>query len=173
MPPLPAITAERWRAVESILKQQSVDIQRLWRMVADLQSAGQPGFSDDLTPAELAALSSGGGGCFPGFELRHWYFPSGGSSEIEVTYNAVTETITLPYNAGPATVKSLIDAHTEMVAASVVCSASSSGTLVTSAVFVAMPEGGTIAFGDESGLTADTSTGYVARLTVVQCGGCA
>lgn len=174
MPPLPAITAERWRAVESILKQQSVDIQRLWRMVNDLQAAGQPGFSDDLTPADLAALSSGGGGgCFPGFEIRHWYFPSGGSSEIEVTYNAVTETITLPYDAGASTVKSAIDLHSELVAAGETCSASSSGSLVTSAVFVAMPTGGLIEVGDDSGLTADTSTGYIPRLTVVQCGGCA
>lgn len=170
---IPAIAAERWRLMESKLRQYEVDIQRLWRVVQDLQAAGSPGFSDALTPDDLAALSSGGGGCFPGFEIRHWYFPSAGSSEIEVTYNAVTETITLPYNASAATVKSAIDAHSELVAASETCSASSVGTLVTSAVFVAMPGGGSIAPGDDSGLTADTSTDYVPRLTVVQCGGCA
>lgn len=170
---IPAIPAERWRLMESKLRQYEVDIQRLWRVVQDLQAAGTPGFSDALTPDDLAALSTvSGAGCFPGFELRHWYFPSGGSSEIEVTYNAVTETITIPYDASAMTVKSAIDAHSEMVAASVTCSASSSGTLTRSAVFVAMPEGGSIAWGDDTGLTADTSTGYVARLTVVQCGGC-
>lgn len=171
---IPAVTAERWRYVESQLRKQDVDIQRLWRMIQDLQAAAAPGSSSSMTPNDLAALSSGGGGgCFPGFEIRHWYFPSGGSSEITVTYNAVPETITLPYNASAATVKSAIDAHSQLVAAGKTCSASSMGTLVTSAVFVAMPTGGTIAVGDDSGLTADPSTNYVPRLTVVQCGGCA
>ncbi len=114
------------------------------------------------------------GDCTPSYEIRHWHFPDGGSSEIEVTYNAVTESISLGYAATAAEVKTAIDAHTQMVLAGVTCSTSSvpAGTLRRSSVLVVMPSGGTIGPGDDSGLTPNASTGYVPVQTVVICGGC-
>jgi hypothetical protein len=131
--------------------------------------------SEDTVKLGIILLGGGGGAaCSPSYELRHWYFPSGGSSEIEVTYNAVTETIELPFNATPSQVKTAIDAHTEMVAASVECTASSipGGNLWRSAVIVRMPIGGTIGIGatPDGDLAPDASTDYEPHVTVVECG---
>lgn len=119
---------------------------------------------------------AGGGSvaCTPSYEIRHWYFPSAGTSEIEVTYATVTETITLDFNATAAEVQTAINAHSAMVTASVTCTASSisGGTLYNSAVIVRMPDGGTIGLSSTAsdGLTADTSTDFEPKITVVECG---
>ncbi len=124
------------------------------------------------TPADAPRVSRA---CVPSYELRHWYFPSSGSSEIEVTYNAVTETISLAYNATPSAVETAINAHTEMVSAGVECTASASvsgGNLWRSSVIVRMPTGATIGFGatPDGDLAPDASTDYEPHLTVVECG---
>jgi hypothetical protein len=70
--------------------------------------------------------------------------PASGSGVINVTYNAVTEAISLPHNSTPEEIKDLIDAHSEMALASVECDVEAASDWPHGICLVTMPEGATI-----------------------------
>lgn len=108
--------------------------------------------------------------CVPRYELRHWWRPSGGHSQISVLFNSVSEIIDIPYEANEATIAAAIDAHSEFVAAGAHCSVEMlSGGLTRTSAIISLPLGATLDWHADSSLVADTSTDAVPFLTVVPC----
>lgn len=116
----------------------------------------------------LIHIGAGGTGCSARYECRIWFFPSGGSCKLNVTFNEVMEPITVNFDDGLAEIKTAVDAHSELVAASKECTVTGGVDMSRSNVFITMPEGGTIDPGDDSTLTRAAGA-PVPRLGVTLC----
>lgn len=92
----------------------------------------------------------GGGGssaCTTSYDLFILGDPSGGDITLPVTYNSVTESIVIPYNSSDTAIKTLIDAHSEFVAATVECTVTSTGpggVLPGNNMIIGLPSGATM-----------------------------
>ena len=107
------------------------------------------------------------GGCSKRYSLGVYNNPSGGSCTIDVTYNAVTEAIALPYDSTAAEIKALIDAHTEFVVDSVECETESASDWPHGIVLVTLPGSATMVRVGET-LTRRTG-GYYPEFRVDIC----
>lgn len=97
---LPAVTPERWRYVEQRLRQYEVDIQRLWRRLEESQ-LGTTGFSDALTPADLAAFVNAGGGGSSSYVKVYTLAIRGNAASGTITLTGsggITGSVTIDYN---------------------------------------------------------------------------
>jgi len=84
------------------------------------------------------------GGCEQRYSLGMYNYPASGSGVIEVTYNAVTESIALPHDSTAAEIKALIDAHSEMALEPVECEVESAADWPHGIMLVKMPPGATL-----------------------------
>lgn len=84
------------------------------------------------------------GGCVQCYSLGMYNYPASGSGVIDVTYNAVTESIALPHDSTAAEIKALIDAHSEMALEPVECEVEAAADWPHGIMLVKMPPGATL-----------------------------
>ena len=86
--PMPNVEAERWRFLEQKIREHDIDVQRLWRTISTL-GVGGTGFSDALTPTELAALTASGTGGSGEFVKVYTLAVRGNASAGTISWSAV------------------------------------------------------------------------------------
>ena len=95
---------------------------------------------EGIIPVFIGAI----GGCVSSYDLRLLWNPTAATMSIDVKLNGVTEAISIALTDDETDVKTAIDAHSEFVADSVHCTATSAGGFPSSNILVTLPAGATI-----------------------------
>jgi len=132
-------------------------------------------FASSTDTVKLGIILLGGGGgssCKALYDFRFLNQPLSGTGTVTVTYNAVAEDIDIDVSACADTdVKSAIDAHSELVAATLECTiVGGTGTMYGGNVLIRTPPGCTVKYKTAS--LTKTPTAPLPEFVAWECGSC-
>lgn len=107
--------------------------------------------------------------CTRQYNVKLWWAPDGGSASFALTYNAITETITINWDDSPTDLKAAVDAHAQFVAQGVACSAVGAGALRYHNCLLTLPDGASIS-GATHVLTQSDPDEHSPYLSIDLCG---